>query len=78
MERYEISAYEPLVPLAREMGHRKAAQLLNQNLMEEQQALKKMEWFSKKLKPEHTGMGEEEEESETQRGTRRGRSRRAA
>ena len=44
------------------MGHKKAVKLLNQNLKEEQQTLKKMESFSKKLKPENLGMGEEEEE----------------
>ena len=77
VEKYEISAYESLLQLAREMGHRKAVQLLSQNLKEEQQTLKKMEGFSKKLKPENMGM-EEEEESEEQRGVRRGRSRRAA
>jgi ferritin-like metal-binding protein YciE len=78
VERYEISSYESLVRLAREMGHRKAAQLLTQNLKEEQQTLKKMEGFSKKLKPERTGMGEVEEQSQTQRKSRSGRSRRAA
>jgi ferritin-like metal-binding protein YciE len=77
VERYEISSYESLVQLAREMGHRKAVQLLNQNLKEEQQTLKKMESFSKKLKPENMGMEEEEGEA-TRRGGRSARSRRAA
>jgi ferritin-like metal-binding protein YciE len=77
VERYEISSYESLVRLAKMMGHRKAVQLLNQNLKEEQQTLKKMEGFSKKLKPEQMGMGEQEEGSGTQR-RRGGRSRRAA
>jgi ferritin-like metal-binding protein YciE len=62
VERYEISSYESLVRLAQLMGHRKAVQLLNQNLKEEQQTLKKMEGLSKKLKPERMGMGEEQEE----------------
>ena len=74
VERYEVSSYEALIRLAREMGHRKAVQLLNQNLKEEQQTLRKMEGFGKKLKPENLGMGEEEESE----GKRRGRSRRAA
>jgi ferritin-like metal-binding protein YciE len=78
VEKYEISAYESLIRLAQQMGHRKAVQLLNQNLKEEQQTLKKMEGFSKKLKPEHIGMSEAEEESEAQPRTRRSRSRRAA
>ncbi len=78
VERYEISAYESLIHLARDMGHRKAVQLLNQNLKEEQQTLKKMEAFGKKLRPEQMGMGEEEQAGSRQQ--RRGRSsrRRAA
>lgn len=59
VERYEISAYESLIKLAQQMKHRKAAQLLNQNLREEQQTLRKLETLSKKLKPERMGMEEE-------------------
>jgi len=66
VERYEISSYESLIRLAQLMGHKKAVKLLNQNLKEEQQTLKKMESFAKKMKPEDLGMGEEEE------GARRG------
>ncbi len=69
VERYEIAAYEGLVRLARMMKHTKAAQLLGQNLKEEQATLKKMSAFSKKLKPERMGMGEEE--STGSRGSRR-------
>jgi ferritin-like metal-binding protein YciE len=80
VERYEISAYEGLIRLAQQMGHRKAVQLLNQNLKEEQQTAKKMEAFSKKLKPEQLGMEEQEESG--RRGARgessRRRGRRAA
>jgi ferritin-like metal-binding protein YciE len=64
VERYEISAYEGLIRLADLMEHKKASKLLSQNLKEEEQTLKKMESFSKKLKPERLGMEEEEEESE--------------
>ena len=85
VESYEIRAYESLIRLGQQMGHRKAVQLLNQNLKEEQQTLKKMEAFGKKLKPEQMGMGEgeagEEQEQEQERGTSRrnsGRRRRAA
>jgi len=79
VESYEICAYESLIQLARDMGHKKAVQLLNQNLKEEQQTLKKMEAFSKKLKPENMGMEEEGEEEESgSRRSRGGRSRRAA
>jgi ferritin-like metal-binding protein YciE len=66
VESYEICAYEGLIRLAKMMGHTKAEKLLNQNLKEEQQTLKKMQGFSKKLKPENLGMEDEEEESETE------------
>ena len=79
IERYEITAYESLIRLAQLMKHRKAVQLLTQNLREEQQMLKKAEGFSKKLKPEQLGMGEqEEEEAPVRRRTRAGARRRAA
>ena len=87
VESYEICAYEGLIRLAKEMGHKKAERLLNQNLKEEQQTLKKMQGFSKKLKPENIGMGEEEGmgQEETEGSSRkgatsssRGRSRRVA
>ena len=63
VESYEICAYESLIRLAQQMGHTKAVRLLNQNLKEEQQTLKKMQAFSKKLKPENLGMEEEEDQS---------------
>jgi ferritin-like metal-binding protein YciE len=62
VEHYEIAAYTSLINLAQRMGHKKALKLLNQNLKEEQQTLKKMEGFIKKLKPERL-MEEEEEEA---------------
>ena len=64
VESYEICAYESVIRLAQEMGHTKAVKLLNQNLKEEQQTLKKMQAFSKKLKPENMGM----EEGQTEQG----------
>jgi ferritin-like metal-binding protein YciE len=64
VESYEICAYESLIRLADQMGHTKASRLLNQNLKEEQATLKKMQAFSKKLKPENMGMDEEDEEDE--------------
>lgn len=60
VERYEITAYEGLIQLATQMRHRKAVQLLRQNLKEEQQTLKKMAALGKTLKPEQMGMSEEE------------------
>jgi ferritin-like metal-binding protein YciE len=71
VEHYEIAAYTSLIQLAQQMGHRKAAKLLGQNLKEEQQTLKKMEGFVKKLKPEQLHEEEEKEEE-----SRLGRSRR--
>jgi len=63
VESYEINAYESLINLARDMGHNKAVKLLQQNLKEEQATLKKLQGFAKKIKPEQSGMEEEEEES---------------
>jgi ferritin-like metal-binding protein YciE len=77
VESYEINAYESLIELARNMGHNKAVKLLQQNLKEEQQTLKKMQAFSKKIKPEQSGMEEEEEAAGQKTGSRR-RSKRAA
>lgn len=79
VESYEICAYESLIRLVKTMGHTKAEKLLNQNLKEEQQTLKKMQAFSKKLKPENMGMEQEEEESgeesmQEERGQMRGSS----
>jgi ferritin-like metal-binding protein YciE len=74
VESYEINAYESLIEMARDMGHNKAVRLLQQNLKEEQQTLKKMQSFSKKIKPEQSGM----EEEETEERPAKKRSRRAA
>ena len=70
IENYEINAYESLVKLGRELRFKEAVNLLNQNLKEEQQTLKKMQAFSTKLKPSELGVEEEEQP--------RRRSRRAA
>lgn len=68
VESYEICAYESLINLAQQMEHTKVERLLNQNLKEEQQTLKKMQGFAKKLKPENLGMEGEEEEGEEEDG----------
>lgn len=85
VEHYEIAAYNALISLAEKMGHKKVIKLLSQNLKEEEQTLKKMESFAKKLKPErmHEEMEEEEGDEEESRGSQRRtasrtRSRRAA
>jgi len=62
VESYEINAYESLIQMAQDMEHSKAVKLLQQNLKEEQQTLKKMQGFAKKIKPELSGMEEAEEE----------------
>jgi ferritin-like metal-binding protein YciE len=77
VESYEIQAYQSLIRMADLMEHSKVSRLLNQNLKEEQQTLKKMEGFSKKLKPENLGMEEEaEQESDMDENLQEGGSRR--
>ena len=48
-EHYEIAAYTGLVEMAETMGASKAAELLQKNLKQEQEALKKVETISKRL-----------------------------
>ncbi len=72
-ENYEICAYESLIDMAKEMNHTKVAQLLNQNLKEEQAALKKMEGFSEKVKPENMMSGEQEQKAAASNKSVRGR-----
>jgi ferritin-like metal-binding protein YciE len=60
-ETYEICEYDSLIQLSDQMKHAKVTKLLNANLKEEQAALKKLETFSKKIKPREM-MTEEEEE----------------
>ncbi|MFB3917322.1 MAG: ferritin-like domain-containing protein [Terriglobales bacterium] len=60
VEHYEIAAYTGLIEMAQKMGHRSAVRLLQQNLREEQQMLKKCESLMKKFKPSQMGMEQEE------------------
>lgn len=71
VEHYEIAAYTSLIDMAEKMGHKKAVRLLQQNLREEQQMLKKCEGFMKKFKPSEMGVEEEEEEARPRRQSRR-------
>jgi ferritin-like metal-binding protein YciE len=48
-EHYEIAAYTGLVNQARALGEREAVELLNKNLKDEKDALKKVESISKRL-----------------------------
>lgn len=61
-ERYEMSAYEELMLLARELGALHSAQLLKQNYDEEQETLDKLRGFINKVKPEKLGVKGEKPE----------------
>jgi ferritin-like metal-binding protein YciE len=63
-ETYEICEYESLIEMAREMKHTKVAQLLRQTLKEEKAALKKMEAFSEKVKPNQMMSDEQRDASQ--------------
>jgi ferritin-like metal-binding protein YciE len=56
-EHYEIAAYTGLVNQARALGEREAVQLLQENLREEKEALKKVETISKRLLKKSNGNG---------------------
>jgi ferritin-like metal-binding protein YciE len=75
-ESYEICEYESLIDMAREMKHAKVAQLLGQNLKEEKATLKKMETFSKKVKPNE--MMTEDQQRKASASAKSSRRRRAA
>lgn len=71
-EHYEIAAYTGLVGKARALGETKAAKLLDENLKQEKEALKKVEAISKSLlrdaKP--NGRGRTTSRSTTRTGSR--------
>jgi ferritin-like metal-binding protein YciE len=48
-EHYELACYDPAIQLARELGHRECAHLLEQNRAEDADALKKIEKLASKL-----------------------------
>jgi ferritin-like metal-binding protein YciE len=48
-EHYEIAAYEGLITMARAMGERDVVQLLDRNLKQEKETLKKVNAISKRL-----------------------------
>jgi ferritin-like metal-binding protein YciE len=54
-EHYEIAGYTGLVTRARALGEREAVGLLQENLKQEKEALKKMETISKRLLKESNG-----------------------
>jgi ferritin-like metal-binding protein YciE len=71
VESYEINAYNSLIRLGEDMGHKKAVRLLQQNLREEQQTHARLEKLAAKIKPEDMGMEEEEEEEAAPKARRR-------
>lgn len=71
-ESYEICAYESMIRMAREMKHNKVAKLLNENLKEEKATLKKMENFSKRIKPNEM-MNEGQRQKSSSRSSRQRR-----
>jgi ferritin-like metal-binding protein YciE len=54
-EHYEIAAYTGLVNQARALGEREAVELLQENLKQEKEALKKVETISKRLLKDSNG-----------------------
>jgi ferritin-like metal-binding protein YciE len=48
-EHYEIAAYTGLIGMARSLGERKSVELLDKNLKQEKEALRKVETISKRL-----------------------------
>ena len=69
-EHYEIAAYTGLVNQARALGEREAVELLQKNLREEKEALKKMETISKRLLKKSNGGTSRRKPSSTRRSTR--------
>jgi ferritin-like metal-binding protein YciE len=69
-EHYEIAAYTGLVNQARALGEREAVDLLQQNLKDEKDALKKVESISKRLLKKSNGGTTRRKPSSTRRSTR--------
>jgi len=66
-EHYEIAAYTGLVNQARALGEREAVELLQTNLRQEKEALKKVETISKRLLKESNGNGSSRSRSSSSR-----------
>ncbi|MDX2149579.1 MAG: ferritin-like domain-containing protein [Bryobacteraceae bacterium] len=64
VEHYEISSYEGAVMMARMMGLNQVADLLQQNLAEEQETAKRMQRMVKPMMKEAASLGHEDEEME--------------
>jgi ferritin-like metal-binding protein YciE len=70
-EHYEIAAYTGLVNQARALGEREAVDLLQQNLRDEKDALKKVESISKRLLKKSNGTGTSRKRTTSRSSTRR-------
>lgn len=53
-EHYEIAAYTGLISMARKLGEKQVVELLDKNLRQEKEALKKVETISKQILTEAT------------------------
>jgi ferritin-like metal-binding protein YciE len=76
-EHYEIAAYTGLISKAKTLGEKRAAELLDQNLKQEKEALKKVESISKQLLRESKPNGSTRR-STSRRATPSGSTRRSA
>jgi len=56
-EHYEIAAYEGLITMAEAMGEDEVARLLNENLAQEQNALRKIQTIGKRLAKQGAATG---------------------
>lgn len=56
-EHYEIAAYTGLISMARKLGEKEVVELLDKNLRQEKEALKKVETISKKILTDTTKNG---------------------
>jgi ferritin-like metal-binding protein YciE len=74
-EHYEIAAYTGLVNQARALGERDAVELLQENLRQEKEALKKVESISKRLLKESNGSARSRRSTGTRRRAKAGASR---
>jgi ferritin-like metal-binding protein YciE len=74
-EHYEIAAYTGLVNQARALGQREAVELLQQNLKQEKEALKKVETISKRLLKESNGSSRSRRSTGTRQRAKAGASR---
>ena len=66
-EHYEIAAYSGLVSKARALGERKSVELLQENLRQEKEALKKVESISKRILKDATKNGKSSRSSTARR-----------